>query len=242
MRFALPTWTAADRTSATARGDRGNSFRPYRWTSRRRQTARVVSKNRLEAFSDGVFAIVITLLVIEIRPPQVAEDQSLAAALWHLWPSYLAYFVSFLVIGVMWLNHHRMFERVRQVDGALLVLNLNLLLWTVLIPFPTAVVAEYLRDGGEHASSAMALYSALILVTALSFVALFTWITHDERLVAGGAPVNVQGARRRFSIGLVAYTIAFAVSWAWPVGALALHAAMALYYAFDQATIATRTA
>jgi uncharacterized membrane protein len=102
----------------------------------------MVGKNRLEAFSDGVFAIVMTLLVIEIRPPEVEEGGSLGQALWDLWPNYAGYLVSFLVIGMMWLNHHRIFEQVRAVDSPLLLLNLILLLWTALLPFPTAVMAE----------------------------------------------------------------------------------------------------
>jgi uncharacterized membrane protein len=148
-----------------------------------------VTKNRLEAFSDGVFAIAITLLVIELHTPEVGEGGSLAAALWAQWPSYVAYLVSFLTIGVIWLNHHRVFTQVALVDGPLLVLNLVVLLWTALIPFPTAVVARYLGQGGEHAETAVAFYLAL----GLSFV--------------------------------------------WPPAALALHAAMALYYAFDQASV-----
>src|SRR4051812_42895925 len=83
-----------------------------------------VSTGRLEAFSDGVFAIAITLLVIELRPPHVERGSELAGALWDLWPSYFAYLVSFVTIGVMWLNHNRIFMQVRQVDGALLLLNL----------------------------------------------------------------------------------------------------------------------
>src|SRR5262245_44621623 len=111
----------------------------------------MLTKNRLEAFSDGVFAIAITLLVIEIRPPELDGGESLAHALGQQWPAYLGYLLSFLVLGVMWLNHHRIFEPVRRVDGAVLVLNLNLLLWAALIPFPTAVVADFLRDGGADA-------------------------------------------------------------------------------------------
>ena len=95
-----------------------------------------MTKNRLEAFSDGVLAIAITLLVIDIRPPEIHEGERLAHALWAQWPSYVAYLVSFLTIGVIWLNHHRIFEQVTRVDGPLLLLNLNLLLWTALIPFP----------------------------------------------------------------------------------------------------------
>jgi TMEM175 potassium channel family protein len=200
----------------------------------------VVSKGRLEAFSDGVLAIAATLLVIEIHAPPHEPGVSLASALWDQWPSYVAYVVSFMQIGVIWLNHHRMFQTVRAVDGTLLLLNLLLLMWVALIPFPTAVVAEYLQDGGSAATTAMALYGGVMLLTAISFVALYSWITHDER-IAGTLPSRraLRAARVRFSIGLLAYTIAFLLSWVSPPLALALSAAMALYYAFDQASIQT---
>lgn len=203
----------------------------------------MLGKNRLEAFSDGVFAIVITLLVIEIRPPEVEEGASLATALWHLWPNYVGYLVTFLVIGVMWLNHHRIFEQVRLVDGPLLLFNLNLLLWTALLPFPTAVMAEYLERGGDQATTAVAFYGGVVLLCAVSFSALFFWVTHDERLVDTLPTADmVRAARVRFSIGLAAYAVALALSWVSPRLALALHAAMALYYAFDQASVASARA
>ena len=99
--------------------------------------------------------------------------------MWEQWPHYLGYFLSFLVLGVMWLNHHRIFEPAVRVDGIVLVLNLNLLLWAVLIPFPTAVVADFLRDGGDDAKTAVALYGAVILLAAISFTALFVGITRE---------------------------------------------------------------
>jgi Endosomal/lysosomal potassium channel TMEM175 len=133
------------------------------------RTVGTVTTSRLEAFSDGVLAIAITLLVIEIRPPEVHEGERLAHALWAQWPSYVAYLVSFLTIGVIWLNHHRIFEQVARVDGPLLLLNLNLLLWTALIPFPTAVVAEHLGGAGEAARTASALYSGVLLLMGLAF-------------------------------------------------------------------------
>jgi TMEM175 potassium channel family protein len=200
----------------------------------------MVGKARLEAFSDGVLAIAITLLVIEIQPPAHEPGVSLASALWDQWPSYVAYVVSFMQIGVIWLNHHRIFQTVRAVDGTLLLLNLLLLMCVAFIPFPTAVVADNLQEGGSDASTAMALYGGVMLLTALSFVALYSWITHDER-IAGTLPPRrtLRAARLRFSLGLLAYTVAFLLSWVSAPLALALHAAMALYYAFDQASIQT---
>jgi uncharacterized membrane protein len=202
------------------------------------RTVGTVTTTRLEAFSDGVLAIAITLLVIEIRPPELHQGERLAHALWAQWPSYVAYLVSFLTIGVIWLNHHRVFAQVARVDGPLLLLNLNLLLWTGLIPFPTAVVAEHLRDGGEAARTAAALYSGLLLVTGLAFGALFAWVTHTDRLLHRLPPPGVvRAARLRFMVGVVVYAAALALSWVSAPLALALCGLMALYYAFDQASV-----
>jgi uncharacterized membrane protein len=198
----------------------------------------IVTTTRLEAFSDGVLAIAITLLVIEIHPPELHQGEPLAHALWAQWPSYAAYLVSFLTIGVIWLNHHRVFTQVGRVDGPLLLLNLNLLLWTGLIPFPTAVVAEHLHGGGEAARTAAALYCGVLLLTSVAFGALFAWVTRDDRLLGRRPPLEViRAARRRFMLGLVVYAAALALSWVSAPLALVLCGLMALYYAFDQASV-----
>jgi TMEM175 potassium channel family protein len=196
----------------------------------------MLTKNRLEAFSDGVFAIAITLLVIEIRPPTPVEGESLARALWEQWPHYLGYFLSFLVLGVMWLNHHRIFEPAVRVDGIVLVLNLNLLLWAVLIPFPTAVVADFLRDGGDDAKTAVALYGGVILLAAISFTALFVGITREGIVDQLPTPEQVRAARLRFGLGVGVYTGAFLLSWLSPPLALAAHGTMAAYYLTEQSS------
>jgi TMEM175 potassium channel family protein len=199
----------------------------------------MVTKGRLEAFSDGVFAIVITLLAFDLKRPDVGAHVSLAAALWDLWPAYLAYFVGFLQIGVMWLNHHRLFQQVREVDGVLLVLNLNLLMWVALVPFTTGVVADHVRDGGSNATTAMVLFSGVLVANAISFVALFGWITHDERITGSlPPPAVVRTARIRFGVGLGAYLGSLALAFAVPLAALVVCGFVALYYAFDQATVA----
>jgi uncharacterized membrane protein len=196
-----------------------------------------ITKSRLEAFSDGVLAIVITLLAIELRPPEVEHGHSLASALWDQWPSYLAFLLAFAQIGVIWLNHHRLFQQVRVVDGKLLLLNLNLLMWITLIPFPTAVVAEHLREGGEPTRTAVAVFSAVLFLTALGFTALYVWITHDDRLVHALPPrAEVVTARIRFGIGLAAYGLAVGLAFVVPYAALTIHAVSAGYYAFDQAS------
>jgi uncharacterized membrane protein len=200
-----------------------------------------VTKNRLEAFSDGVIAIAITLLVIEIRPPQLGPGERLWHGLWALWPSYVGYLVSFMTIGVIWLSHHRFFEQVARVDGPLLVLNLNLLLWTALIPFPTAVVARYLEGGGEPARTAAALYAAVLLLMSIAFAGMFAWVTHDERLVHQLPPAEVvRAARLRFMAGLAAYTVALGLAWLSAGVSVALCGVTAMYYAFDQASVRER--
>jgi uncharacterized membrane protein len=201
-------------------------------------TVETVTKNRLEAFSDGVFAIAITLLVIEIRPPEVHEGEWLAHALWAQWPSYVAYLVSFLTVGVIWLNHHRIFEQVARVDGPLPLFNLNLLLWTALIPFPTAVVAEHLGGAGEAARTAAALYSGVLLLLGVAFGGLFAWITCTDRLLHRPPPPGVvRTVRLRFMVGQAVYAAAFALSSVSAPLALALCGVMALYYAFNQASV-----
>src|SRR5262245_11890953 len=197
-----------------------------------------ITKARLEAFSDGVLAIVITLLAFEVVPPEPDRGQTLASALWQQWPSYLAYLLAFAQIGVIWLNHHRLFDQVREVDGKLLLLNLNLLMWITLIPFPTSLVAEHLRDGGEATRTAVAVFSGTLFLTSIAFTALYAWITHDERLVDGLPPRHaVVAARIRFGIGLAAYGLAVGLAFLAPYAALAIHALSAGYYAFDQATL-----
>ena len=183
-----------------------------------------MTKGRLEAFSDGVLAIAITLLVIDLRPPQLGPGERLAQALWQQWPSYL---VSFVTIGVIWLNHHWILEQVVQVDEPLLVLNLNLLLWAALLPFPTAVLAGYLAAGGEPTRTAAALYSGVLVLLALAGIALFTWVIHDDRLHRL-PPVVVQATRVQFLVGLAMYGVAFVLSWVSPLLALAVCGALAL--------------
>ena len=196
-----------------------------------------ITKARLEAFSDGVLAIVITLLAFELRPPEVDEGETLARAVWEQWPSYLAYLLAFAQIGVIWMNHHRMFDQVRVVDGKLLLLNLNLLMWITLIPFPTALVAEHLRGGGEATDTAVAVFSAVLFLTSVAFTALYAWITHDDRLVHSlPRRPAVVAARVRFGLGLAAYGLAVGLAFVVPYAALAIHAVTAAYYAFDQAT------
>src|SRR5918996_1609457 len=176
-------------------------------------------KSRLEAFSDGVFAIAITLLIIEVRPPDAAPDE-LAGDLVSLWPSYAAYAVSFVVIGIIWVNHHEIFEGIRAVDRPLLFLNLLLLLTVAFLPFPTALLGEYIRDG-DNAHIAAAVYGFNMTMIGVSFTAIWTYLLRVPSLL--GPDVETEAAlraRRAAAIGPVIYALTIPLAFLSPVACL----------------------
>jgi len=184
--------------------------------------------NRLEAFSDGVFAIAITLLVLDIGVP--AGDSSLAESLLLLWPSYLAYAVSFLVIGAIWINHHAMFRHIVRADGTLLLLNVLHLMFIAFVPFPTAVLAEAFHRGvGEQVATAF--YGGTLTVIGLFVTAMWRYAAHEHRLL--GAHLTVAEARRisrRFLVGPLAYAFGTVIALALPWLALLLYLCLNLFY------------
>jgi uncharacterized membrane protein len=191
---------------------------------------------RLEAFSDGVFAIAITLLVLDLAVParDSPHESGLAAALGRQWPSYFAYLVSFLIIGIIWVNHHTMFDKVRLVDRPVLFANLGLLLVVSVIPFPTHLMAEYLTAGSDSHVAA-AVYSATMLAMGSAYSVLWLTITRDERLLHEHVdPGSSRRALVRFGAGNVLYLVLVGLSFVSAVATLALHAALAVYYSFDQ--------
>ena len=133
-----------------------------------------MSKSRLETFCDGVFAIAITLLVLDLRVPEVGTG-SLADALWHEWPSVVAFVVSFMLIGIMWVNHHTLMRHFEFVDRAFLFINLAFLMVVAFVPFPTGVVAESLKAPRTDANltTAALFYGLTSLVLALMFNAVW---------------------------------------------------------------------
>jgi uncharacterized membrane protein len=191
---------------------------------------------RLEAFSDGVFAIAITLLVLDLAvPPRRATPTGeLGRTLAEQWPSYFAYLVSFLVIGIIWVNHHGLFSRVRQVDRVTLFANLGLLLFVSVLPFPTHLMAEYLT-AGANSHVAAAVYSCTMLAMGLAFTGVWLAVTRDERLLHES--VDRAASRRtliRFGLGNVVYLITIGLAFVNAPLTLAMHGAVALYYCFDQ--------
>jgi uncharacterized membrane protein len=194
---------------------------------------------RLEAFSDGVFAIAVTLLVLELRPPDAAGD-GLWSGLVHEWPQFAAYLTSFFIIGIMWVNHHSMFRQIVRSDRALLFLNLLLLLWTSLLPFPTRLVALHLGDGGWNAKIAEAVYSANLTFAAIAFSLIWTRAVRHGRLIVDRLSPRAEWVSiARFSVGTFFYAATVGVAFVLPALALALQFALAVYYLFEQLRPAT---
>ncbi len=135
---------------------------------------------RLETFSDGVFAIAITLLILDVRLP--AGTDPLSTKLADTWPAYLAYAISFLIIGIMWANHHAIFRLIDRTSHGLVVANLFFLMCVAFIPFPTSVLAEHLRTGGSDQTTAAIFYSATFTVTAAFYNLLWQVAARDNRL------------------------------------------------------------
>ena len=191
---------------------------------------------RLEAFSDGVFAIVITLLVIELRVPSVDETRAaggLLDALAHHWPSFVAYAISFLVIGIEWINHHAMFQYIRRVDRTLLLLHIPFFLVVAVIPYTTAVLAEHLR--GPWARSAALLYGAVFTANAVTFNLIWWHGVRDPYLL--GPDVHREGLRTissRYRFGALFYLAATALVFVSVALSLTVHAALALLFALPE--------
>jgi uncharacterized membrane protein len=187
-----------------------------------------MTTNRLEAFSDGVFAVAITLLVLEIDVPG-GEN------LWHdlkeEWPSFAAFAVSFWVIGIIWVNHHGVIDHLRRADRGVLYLNLLVLMTVVFIPFSTELFAVHLKSGADEKVAAI-VYSSSFLAMGVSFGLLWTYVTsHREALGVSLTDEEVRSTRRSFLIGNPIYALAFAMSFVSPEAVLAIVALVAFYYA-----------
>ena len=190
-----------------------------------------MSKARLEAFSDGVIAVAITLLALDLAVPGPGHGP-LLNLIGERWPEFAAYAVSFLLIGIIWVNHHARFTLIAIVDRTLLFLNLMLLLFVVLIPFATATVASYLTSGSEDAHVAMALYAVVLEGMALSFGAIFEWSLGEGRSYIQVPRNQRRSARLRTSIGELVYVVVFVVAFINAPAALAITAATGGYYIF----------
>jgi uncharacterized membrane protein len=193
-----------------------------------------IGRGRVEALSDGVFAIVVTLLVLEITVPHVEEHDSmpaLARALWALAPKFVSWVISFVTVCAIWLNHHRLFTAVNRIDNALFWLNANLLLWTSFIPFPTALMGDYPTN-----TIAVSLYGLVMFLSALGFVLLRLHLYRHADLIHETVDRTAfrAGMVHSIAMGPVAYAIGAALAWVSQMGAFVCYAAIAVYFILPQ--------
>ena len=195
-----------------------------------------MSTNRLEAFSDGVIAIAITLLVLDIKvPPTEGSHGSLAHALGQQWPSYAAYVISFLTIGIIWINHHAMIRRATRADHKLLTLNLFLLLTIGVLPFTTALMAEYLRaDQGQHLAAAI--YASSFVALSIAFFSMHRYLLRSDLVHDQLGEAEREAIIRRNGAGLIPYLVALAAAPLSPYVTVAICGAVAGFYALPSTT------
>ena len=191
------------------------------------------STARLETFSDGVFAIAATLLILDVR----IEGHHLASELRHIWPSYAAYAVSFITIGVMWINHHAVFEQIAKADRRFLMINVVFLSLIAFVPFPTRLVAEHLRD--DQLRAAAVAYGITLTLTAIFYNVLWFYAARGHRLLRADADdAVVRGISRSYKPGPYIYLGATLAAIVSPVLSVALYAAITVFYVIDSAVFA----
>jgi uncharacterized membrane protein len=198
-----------------------------------------VDSRRAESFSDGVFAVAITVLVFNLLPIATATAGSgttagslTAQTLLLHWPAYLAYVVSFLTIGIMWLNHHTMLTAVSMVNRVVLVLNLLLLMGVVAIPFPTALVADHLNDG-RAGKVATVTYGLVMIAISIGFASLWIYLAaHHHELGPRRRVRTPRLSTLRFTAGNAGYVAGTIVAVFVPVAALIIFGLLAVYYLF----------
>ncbi len=191
--------------------------------------------NRLEAFSDGVFAVAITLLVLNIKVPGMDSaskplDEDLWRQLFKEWPLLVAYVTSFATIGIMWINHHRLFTHIKRTDTGLLLLNLLLLLIIVFIPVPTALLAEYIVLPNDHVAAII--YSGTNVVLAICFNLLWRYASYHNRFLGKNVDTRAVAAiSRQYMFGPLLYLVAFGLAWFNTPASLVLNFMLALFFA-----------
>jgi uncharacterized membrane protein len=191
-----------------------------------------LSTARLETFADGVFAIAATLLILNVDA-QVSDDvHDLGARLLHIWPSYLAYAVSFVTIGIMWINHHTLMGQIGRTDRRFMVATVGLLLCIAFVPFPTRLVAENIRtDGARDAALA---FGFTMVATAIMFTVTWFYASRGGRLLDADADAAVvKGISRTYLPGPYIYLFATLIAFVSPTASVVLFMSIALFYVLE---------
>ncbi len=191
------------------------------------------SKNRVEAFSDGIFAIIVTLLVLEIKVPHIASSGSaveLSSALWDLLPKFVSWVISFLTICIVWVNHHRLFEMFKGINIVIFWLNVHMLLWVCFIPFPTALIGDY-----PHNPLAVASYGMVMFLAGGAFILARLYGVNNQELLK--EKVSPEAYKKiilfSFIFGPVSYLCAAILAWVNTYLSFFMYFAIAVYFMFS---------
>ena len=190
---------------------------------------------RLHALIDGVFAIALTLLVLDLPRPE--GSSRLAHDLLHAWPSYAAFAITFVTVGVLWIEHHGMMSAVVAVNRRFLERTLLFLACISIMPWPTAIAARYAREGGGGARAAAVLYAGVMLVLGLSFAVGWRYLSRNLELVAEPARGAFAAGTRRATLGGLVYLPAIAVAFVSPTASFAIDALVAVYFACSRSEV-----
>ena len=186
-----------------------------------------IGPRRLEAFSDGVFAIAATLLILEIGVDTSRGD--LGKQLTDIWPSYLAYVTTFLVIGIIWINHHHCVSLIHRVDRTFLFINLLLLLVVSFMPFPTKLVAQYLQKPDER--EAVIAYATTMTVMAVLYNIWWRYARSNRRLISEHASdAALEAVDRAFNPGVPMYGLTLVIAFISPLASVIMTLALAVFY------------
>ena len=192
-----------------------------------------MSTARLETFADGVFAIAATLLILNVDAQIGEQSGALGHRLLEIWPSYIAYAVSFVTIGIIWSNHHTVMGQLGRVDRTFLMLNVLLLLCVAFVPFPTRLIAEHLRNRHDLEAAALA-YGATMTVMSVTYFTLWMYASHAGRLLHSDAdPRVVSGITRSYLPGIPVYLTATLIAFVAPLASVIMFAAIALFYVIE---------
>lgn len=184
--------------------------------------------SRVEAFSDGVFAIAITLLILDVHVP-TGPPGTLSSGLLRQWPTYVAFLISFAFIGIMWVNHHRLFNHIRKSDNMLLFLNLLLLFGVTVVPFPTALLAGRYFNPTDRVVAA-AVFNGTYFVIAIFFNVLWHHAVNYS-LLDSNTLESSNSISKQYAVGPIAYLLCLGLTWINVGASLALNICLALFFA-----------